>query len=231
MEFDLSSEEIRVLGALIEKEHTTPDYYPLTMNALINACNQKSNREPVVDYNEDIVGHALDRLRDRNLAYRVQLSDSRVPKYEANMDKQLGLTLQEVAVLAVLMLRGAQTVGELRGRTARIYPFEDLGEVNITLQTLMEQERPMVTRLPVQAGRKEARYAHLLSGEPDPEMLEFSSSSSHTSHPDPGQVESLTGEMHELKEQVAELKRELDQTRAELATFKQSFAIFRAQFE
>ena len=166
MDLTLDEVEVRVLGALLEKEAATPDYYPLSLNALVNACNQKSNREPVVAYDDDTVEDALDRLRARGLALRITGSDSRVPKHAHRLGETFNLGRPESAVLCVLMLRGPQTVGELRGRTERMYAFDDLAAVENCLARLMEWSRPgpLAARLPRQAGSREARYGHLLSG-------------------------------------------------------------------
>lgn len=216
---ELSSVEVRILGVLIEKEHTTPDYYPLTMNGLLAACNQKSNRDPVMQLDESTVMRALDHLRDQNLARSVKMADSRVMKYEENLAGTYDLTLQETAVLGVLMLRGAQTPGELRGRTNRIYPFEDLGEVQVAIDALMEREAgPLVARLPVQPGRKEARYAHLLSGEPDvPAEEERVIVAAHSEGRHNNDVAALQEQVAALTEEVAELR--------------QQFETFKSQFE
>ena len=155
-----------MLGSLAEKQVTTPDYYPLTMNALVHACNQISNRDPVVSYDERQVAEAVDTLRLKNLVYIFYGAESRVPKYKHMMREVLGLSPPELAALCVLMLRGAQTVGEVRGRTGRLYEFADLREAEATLEGLSERDDPLVVKLPRQAGRKEARYAHLLSGQP-----------------------------------------------------------------
>lgn len=159
----LDSAEVRVLGALLEKEIATPDYYPLSLNALVNACNQKSNREPVVAYDEDTVERALEELRAKGLAVRITGGDSRVPKHGQRFTEKLNLGRREAALLCVLMLRGAQTVGELRSRAERLYAFEDLEGVESTLNHLAEQG--LVTKLPRQSGSREARYAHVLAGE------------------------------------------------------------------
>lgn len=214
----LSAEEARVLGALIEKELTTPDYYPLTANALRNACNQKSNRNPVVAYDESTILSAIDHLRDRNLANRVLASDARVPKFEHKMGATLQLSEQEVAILCELMLRGPQTVGELRGRCERLYPFSALDEVHATLEMLMEAEPPKVVRLPVQPGRKEPRYAQLLTGEPDLELLEEAPKSvaAAQSNVDPDRIELLEAEVSRLSEEVEAIK-------AAFETFRQQF--------
>ncbi|HEY1242098.1 MAG TPA: YceH family protein [Bryobacteraceae bacterium] len=159
----LDSSEVRVLGAMLEKEIATPDYYPLSLNALVNACNQKSNREPVVSYDEDTVERALEALRAKGLALRITGGDSRVPKHGQRFTEKLNLGRREAALLCVLMLRGPQTVGELRGRAERLYAFEDLEGVESTLNHLAEQG--LATRLARQSGSRESRYAHLLAGE------------------------------------------------------------------
>ena len=164
MEPILNENEIRVLGCLIEKEMTTPDYYPLTLNALTNACNQKSNRDPVVDLEETDVVRALDALRMKGLAMQAHGEGSRVPKYRHSLAEKLFLEPEELAILCELFLRGPQTVGELRGRAGRMHDFEDLAQVEAVLQELMERQPPMAAKLPRQPGRKEHRYAHLLGG-------------------------------------------------------------------
>src|SRR2546423_10571636 len=164
-EIRLNEVEARVLGALIEKQVTTPEYYPLTLNALTHACNQISNRDPVVSYDEQTVARALESLRDKKLARVVSTADGRVPKHRHVLNEVVELRAAELAVLCVLLLRGAQTVGELRGRTERLYSFSDLSYVEATLQALAERtDHPLVVKLPRQPGQKEARYAHLLSG-------------------------------------------------------------------
>ena len=220
MEQTLTMEEVRVLGSLIEKEMATPDYYPLTLNALINACNQKSNREPVVSFDDQTVLRAIDRLRDRNFAFEVKSVDSRVPKYEHNVAKALLLTVQEVAVLDVLLLRGPQTVGELRARTGRLYPFEDMDAVEITLKTLMEREvDPLVMQLPVQPGRKEPRYAHLLMGEPEVDAAP----AREIVHRGPSLDDEVNRRVARLEEEVRELRESVADLKAELAAFRAQF--------
>src|SRR5690242_5281979 len=162
MDWELAAPEVRVLGSLLEKEVTTPEYYPLSLNALVNACNQKSNRDPVVSYDEDIVERALEGLRAKGLAVRIT-GDSRVPKHGQRFTEALNLGRREAALLCVLMLRGPQTAGELRGRAERMYAFEDLEGVETTLQHLADEG--MVKKLPRQAGSREPRHAHLLSGD------------------------------------------------------------------
>src|ERR1700761_2764650 len=160
----LTAAEARLLGALVEKEVTTPDYYPLSLNALMNACNQRSNREPVMDLDEDAVRQALHGLEDLRLAGRARGSDSRVTKYEHWLGEAFNFSRAETALLCVLLLRGPQTPGELRGRTERMHRFEEIADVLAGLQKLMEREPSLAVMLPRQPGTKESRYAHLLSG-------------------------------------------------------------------
>jgi uncharacterized protein len=162
--FHLSTAQARVLGALVEKEVTTPEYYPLSLNALINACNQRSNRDPVMDLDEDAVRQALHVLEDLRLAGRARGADGRVTKYEHWLGEAFNFNRAETALVCVLLLRGPQTPGELRGRTERMHRFEEIGDVLAGLQKLMEREPALVAVLPRQPGTKEARYAHLLSG-------------------------------------------------------------------
>ncbi|MBV9608367.1 MAG: YceH family protein [Acidobacteria bacterium] len=165
MDIVLNDVETRVLGSLIEKEITTPDYYPLSLNALVNACNQKSNRDPVMNLDEGAVTEALRTLRENGLAGTSSSADSRVTKYEHRLQEVFNFTRPEIAVLCVLLLRGPQTPGELRGRTERMFRFGDLSEVQGALQRLIEREPPIVKMLARQPGTKEARYAQLLSVE------------------------------------------------------------------
>ena len=209
----LTAVEARVLGALVEKEITTPEYYLLSLNALVNACNQKNNREPVMHLDEDQVRQALHRLEDNQLAGPRRGSDSRVAKYEHHLQEVFNFTRGEVAVLCVLLLRGPQTPGELRGRTERMHRFEELEDVLSALQRLMQREPSLVRALPRQPGTKEIRYAHLLSGEID--VPAAASEPSGVAPVDaPGndrlfQLESdvatLKDELRELKEQVAKI--------------------------
>src|SRR2546426_4966072 len=161
----LNDVEVRVLGALIEKEITTPDYYPLSLNALMTACNQSSNRNPVVHFDEDMVARAADSLREKKLIHLVDRSESRVSKYRHVLYEAMNLSRPAIAVMCVLMLRGPQTVGEIRTRTNRLYDFSSLEQVETTLNSLMSGEPLLALRLPRQSGQKEVRYAHLLSGE------------------------------------------------------------------
>ena len=168
---ELSETEARVVGCLVEKQLTTPEYYPLTLNALVAACNQKTNREPIVNYDEQTVERALESLREKNLVYIFYGSSSRVPKYKHMLPSVYELDEREVAVVSVLMLRGAQTIGELNQRTSRLYEFSGLNEISETLDGLAKRDEPLVVRLERQIGQKEARYAHLLSGAIDMEAM------------------------------------------------------------
>jgi uncharacterized protein len=201
MDLQLSAEEVRVLGALMEKEVTTPDYYPLSLNALVNACNQKSNREPVVNYDEDTVEAALSGLRAKGLAMRIT-GDSRVAKHEQRFTERHNLGRREGAILCVLVLRGPQTVGELRGRTERMYSFDDLEGVESTLNRLLEMG--FVKKLPRQSGYKEQRWAHLLAGDVDavdeaPAAIERGLSTAD-------RIAALEMEVAELKRQFEEFR-------------------------
>lgn len=209
----LTSIDIRVLGALIEKERTTPEYYPLSLNALINACNQSSNRDPVVNYDESIVSGSIEALRQKGLIRSIKGIDARVPKYLHRVSDVMGLNRREIAVLGVLMLRGVQTVGELRTRTARMETFEDLADVEAVLEGLIIRE--MAIRLPRQPGQKEARYAHLLAGEVTAEMAqqigrdETSVKSRSPRSGDTDRLAVLETAMEELKGEVADLRAQL----------------------
>ena len=165
MDHNLSDNEVRVLGSLIEKEITTPDFYPLSLNALMTACNQTSNRNPVLHLDEDTVAHVADSLRERKLVQVVDRGDSRVIKYRHVLYEAMSLGRPAIAVMCVLMLRGPQTVGEIRTRSNRLYDFSTLEQVEMTLNSLLSAEPPLVARLPRQTGQKDVRYAHLLSGE------------------------------------------------------------------
>lgn len=212
----LNEIEARVVGALVEKQLTTPEYYPLTLNALVSACNQKNNREPVMTLDAETASAAIENLRDRNLVYVFYGSTSRVPKYKHMLPSYYTLEPDETALLAVLMLRGPQTLGELRERTGRMHTFSGLGEVQETLDRLTRRDEPLVVKLERQPGRKEARFAHLLSGEVTQEDIgdSFSASVSRSS----------ANGIAEVKDEVAEL-------RAEVASLKAEFAEFRKQFE
>ena len=221
MEPLLSEVEVRVLGALIEKQITTPEYYPLTLNALTAACNQKSNREPVVDFDERTVVRALESLRDKELARMLSGAEMRVPKYYHLFTETLGFTSPEVGVLCVLMLRGPQTVGEIRGRSGRLYEFADLAEVEQALQQLMEREGgPVVMKLPRQIGRKESRYAQLLAGEPEIATEEEGEAQLEKAALE---VRTENERLEQLEIQVQDLQRQIEDLRLEFATFKRQF--------
>jgi len=209
----LTPAQARVLGALIEKEVTTPDYYPLSLNALINACNQRSNREPVMDLNEEEVRDALVGLQDHRLAGPAQGADSRVSKYEHRLGEAFNFSRAETALLCVLLLRGPQTPGELRGRTERMHRFEEIGDVLAGLQKLMEREPPLVAVLPRQPGTKESRYAHLLSGEVAAAPATVSASaavSAPVRTADDDRVAQLESDVAELRKEVAALRLKID---------------------
>ena len=204
MDWQLDPVELRVLGALMEKEIATPDYYPLSLNALVNACNQKSNREPVVSYDDEIVETALAGLRKQGLCMRVS-GDSRVPKHEQRFTERDNLGRREAAVLCVLMLRGPQTVGELRGRTERLYTFEDLEGVESTLNRLAEAG--YVKRLPRQAGFKEARFTHLLAGDVDVVEGAAAAPAAERGPTDRDRIGALEAEVADLKRRFEDFKR------------------------
>ena len=222
MELLLDQVEVRVLGALIEKHLTTPEYYPLTLNALTNACNQKSNRDPVVDFDEKTVVRALESLRDQHLVRMVSGADMRVPKYYHLFTAALELEPPEVGALCVMMLRGPQTVGEIRGRSNRLHEFADLIEVETTLQGLEEREGgALVKQLPRQVGRKESRYAHLLAGEPEIPPEEDGEP----------RLEKAALEVRAENERLAQLEEEVQDLRREVEDLRQTFVDFKRQFE
>jgi len=206
VELILNDQEVRVLGALIEKEITTPDYYPLSLNALAAACNQTSNRNPVVHYDEQTVVQALDTLREKKLVHLVDRGESRVTKYRHVLYETLNMSRPVIAVMCVLMLRGPQTMSEIRTRTSRLYDFTSLEQVETTLNGLMSGESPLITRLARQSGQKEVRYAHLLSGEvaftePEPEA-------ESEAQPQVDRIAKLEREVEELKRQFEEFRRQ-----------------------
>jgi uncharacterized protein YceH (UPF0502 family) len=208
MDFVLDPVEVRVIGALVEKDIATPEYYPMTMNALVNACNQKSNRDPVVSYDEDSVADAIDRLRDKRLVGVLTGGSNRVPKYNHRLGEALNLGRRELSLLCELMVRGPQTVGELHGRAARMHRFSDLEEVEACLRTLSEfPSGALVVQLPRQPGRKEARFAHLFSGEPD--VAETAEAPVRTTGGLEARVAALEEETARLREQLARVLGEL----------------------
>jgi uncharacterized protein YceH (UPF0502 family) len=207
----LNEVETRVLGALVDKDITTPDYYPLSLNALINACNQKNNREPVMSLDEDAVRRALDGLHAQNLAGPAGGADSRVTKYEHRLQEVFNFNRAETAIVCVLLLRGPQTPGELRGRAERMHRFEALDEVQSTLQRLMQREPPIAKALPRQPGTKETRYMHLLSGDIEELGVARAASSAIGSHTDDNEVlMRLEGEVQELRREIADLKQQFE---------------------
>ena len=206
----LSDIETRVLGALVEKQVTTPEYYPLTLNALTLACNQKNNRYPVTSYSESQVSAAVESLREKNLAYVFYGSNSRVPKYKHVVPEVLHLNNAELALMCVLMLRGPQTPGELRGNASRLHEFAGLDEIEQTLNGLISRDdEPLVVRLPRQVGQKEVRFAHLLSGEV--------------------QVEAVAEQPRVSSREALEQK--VERLAAEVESLKQQFEQFKKQFE
>lgn len=216
----LTDLEVRVLGSLLEKEVTTPDNYPLSLNALLAACNQTTNREPVLRLDEDEVVPATVMLRRRGLLRQIQPAGSRVTKYEQLLGEEMELDRRALAVLGVLMLRGPQTPGELYARTARLEPFADLADLEGVLEALIaRQPEPLVARLPRRPGQKEARYAHLLGGEPP--QAEASEEAEErpvpTRHADAGtdRVGALERTVEELRTEVAALRADLDAFRAQ----------------
>jgi hypothetical protein len=203
--------EVRVLGALIEKEGTTPEYYPLSLNALVTACNQKSNRHPVVEYDDETVRDAVERLRTRRLAM-VIIGNGRVTKYSQSVSEKLNLGRRELAALCVLLLRGPQTLGEVKDRAERIFSFADLEEAERTLDKLAEwPSGPLSLKLPRQPGQKEARYAHLLSGEPA-----FEAAADTGVAAPPGRLAQLENEIQELRADLADLKRRFEDLESQL---------------
>ena len=218
MDIILTEIEARVLGSLIEKELTTPAYYPLSLNALVNACNQKSNRDPYMNVDEDAVREALRSLNKKELAGPADDMVGRVTKYEHRLQEAFNFTRHETAILCELLLRGPQTPGELRSRADRMHKFEDLGIVQSTLQRLMKREPPLAKLLPRQPGTKEARYAHLLCGDVEAWALE----------PGPGPIV-ISGSS--MGEQITSLEGDVAVLQKEIADLKQQFAAFRKQFE
>ena len=214
----LTDVEARVLGSLVEKQLTTPEYYPLTLNALTAACNQKSNRDPVVSYDETTLMGAVDSLRDKNLVYLYYGSNSRAVKYKHMLPSVYELESPAVAIIAVLLLRGPQTLGELRERTGRLHEFSGLGEVQETLDELARRDDPLVTKLERQPGQKEARYAHLLSGAVEQQAVSISR-------------EGAPSPRGSSNDRVEKLEDEVKNLRAEFASLQKTFEEFRKQFE
>ncbi len=218
----LTEIETRVLGSLIEKDITTPDYYPLSLNALVNACNQKNNRDPVMTLDEESVRAALTTLQEERLAGPTSSADSRVTKYEHRLQEVFNFDRREIAVVCVLLLRGPQTPGELRGRTDRMYHFETLDDVVSTLDRLAQRDPPLTAILPRQPGTKESRYTHLFSGEPPAvavTQLERVAAGDSPAIP----THSANHRLAQLEEEVSTLRRELSEVQQQLATFRKQF--------
>jgi len=215
MSYSLSNVEARVLGALVEKEITTPEYYPLSLNALVNACNQKSNRDPVMTLDEDAVRSAIRTLNDIGFTRFASSADSRVGKYEHRLNETFNFHRHEIAILCVLLLRGPQTPGELRTRTERMYAFEDLDSVHNALNMLAKREPPLVKVLPRQLGTKESRYVHLLS-----DVAETNTAQGESVPEPPPRTDRLGA-----------MEAEIRQLRGDVSALQDQFAQFRKQFE
>jgi uncharacterized protein len=214
----LDAVAVRVLGSMIEKEITTPDNYPLSLNALTAACNQSSNRDPVMTLDERTILRSLDDLRRRSLARGMQRSDSRVTKYQHLASEAMALSSAELAVMCVLMLRGQQTAGEIKTRTARLYDFSDVAQVDATLEGLITRlPASLIKRLPRRPGQKEVRYAHLLSGDVIVDTTADSAPSDAVNDartaPNPGRLDSLEHAVNSLRAEVADLRAQLDEFR------------------
>src|SRR5262252_5854263 len=208
--------ELRALGALVEKHIATPDYYPMTVNALVNACNQKNHRDPVVSYDETIIAKALDSLREKNLAYVFHGSEARAPKYGHLFPKAYDLSEAEAPLMCVLILRGPQTPGELRSRSQHLFNFESLAEVETLLQGLSLRDDPLIVKLPRQHGSRESRFAHLLGGPVDMEQFEAAPQPERAPRP----VSADGGKITKLEEEIAALRQELNDLKQEFAAFK-----------
>jgi uncharacterized protein len=223
----LNDAEARVLAALVEKEITTPNYYPLSLNALANACNQKSNREPVMSLDEDTIRRALHSLDEQCLVRAVTAADSRVTKYEHRFQEAFNFTRPETAIICQLLLRGPQTPGELRSRAERMHHFDDLSVVQSTLQRLMTRDPALVKALPRQPGTKEVRYAHLLAGD-----VEGGSVTVASPAPPPLAAATVSRPSGSISdERIARLEEEIANVRAELADVRQQLAAFQKQFQ
>jgi uncharacterized protein YceH (UPF0502 family) len=209
LEYTFNETEVRVLGVLIEKEITTPDYYPLSLNALMAGCNQTSNRDPVMNLDEAAVAEAAESLREKQFAHVVNRDGSRVLKYRHVLYEALNLGRPAIAVLCVLLLRGAQTIGEIRTRTNRLYDFTSLEDVELTLKSMMAGDRPLVVRMARQPGQKEVRFAHLLSGEPVTAPVAMAEAP-RAADDQLERISRLEQEVDELKKQFAEFRRQFE---------------------
>jgi len=212
---EINEIEARVLGSLIEKQLTTPEYYPLTLNSLAAACNQKTSRYPLVSYDEETVQRAVDSLHDKYLVYLFHGSTARTVKYKHMLPSVYELEPSEVAVICVLLLRGAQTLGEIHTRTGRLYDFKDLGDVQESLDSLMRRDEPLIAKLERQPGQKEARFAHLLSGAVAAETI----------------VNSAPVSAAQKDERIEKLEQEIESLREEVSALKETFEEFKKQFE
>lgn len=219
MKLQLNPTEVRVLGSLVEKETTTPEYYPLTIKALQNACNQKSNRYPVVFYDEATVLEQVERLRSKGLVLKVSGGGSRVLKYRHILKDAIHLSRQQMALLGGLMLRGPQTIGELRGRAERMYHFEKLEEVETIIDEMINEDPPLVIKLARKAGRKEHRYMHLLAGEPKPEDVNGYQNQVRQVQPAPPENVRIEA----LEKQLTSVKNDLEKLINEFSEFKKQF--------
>jgi uncharacterized protein YceH (UPF0502 family) len=215
----LNEYELRVLGVLVEKQIATPDYYPLSLNALTNGSNQKNHRDPVVSYDEATVTRAMDGLKEKKLAYAFHGSEARVPKYGHLFPKAFELNEAEVAVMCVLILRGPNTPGELRSRTSHLYHFEQLSDVENTLQNLSSREQPLVVKLARLPGARESRYAHLLGGPVSADDVAASPKTESTVPRAPAD----DGQLARLEEELKSMRREIDELKREFTKFKSQF--------
>jgi uncharacterized protein YceH (UPF0502 family) len=219
----LTDLETRVLGSLIEKDITTPDYYPLSLNALVNACNQKNNRDPVMTLDEESVRTALTTLQEKRLGGPVSGADSRVTKYEHRLQEAFNFDRREIAILCVLLLRGPQTPGELRSRTDRMYHFEALDDVVSTLDRLAQRDPPLTAILPRQPGTKESRYTHLFSGEPDGAGMSRVGAGDSPAHLTTNSAPNAPERLATLEDEVARLRQDLTEVQDQLAAFRKQF--------
>jgi len=216
----LTEIETRVLGSLIEKDITTPDYYPLSLNALVNACNQKNNRDPVMTLDEESVRTALSSLQEKRLAGPAGGADSRVTQYQHRLQEVFNFDRREIAILCVLLLRGPQTPGELRSRTERMYHFDSLEDVVSTLDRLSQRDPPLAAILPRQPGTKESRYTHLFSGHPEVSGSVNVARALSPANLATGSTSSTTDRLAQLEEEVTNLRHDLSEVQQQLAAFR-----------